>query len=93
MSLTHRSGAAVGQFVVAVVGQFLLAVDTPLAPELVSLIEQMARENPLWSRRRIASELAKLGHAVDKDTVAKYLPKPAPRPAPSPVANLEDFPP
>ena len=65
----------------------------PLAPELVSLIEQMARENPLWSRRRIASELAKLGHAVDKDTVAKYLPKPAPRPAPSPVANLEDFPP
>ena len=65
----------------------------PLAPELVSLIEQMARENPLWSRRRIASELAKLGHAVDKDTVAKYLPKPAPRPAPSPVANLEDLPP
>jgi hypothetical protein len=41
----------------------------PLAPELVSLIEQMSRENPLWSRRRIASELAKLGHAVDKDTV------------------------
>jgi hypothetical protein len=28
----------------------------PLAPELVSLIEQMARENPLWSRRRIASD-------------------------------------
>ena len=28
MSLTQRSGAAVGQFVMAVVGQFLLAVDT-----------------------------------------------------------------
>jgi hypothetical protein len=28
----------------------------PIAPELVGLIEQMARENPLWSRRRIASE-------------------------------------
>jgi hypothetical protein len=25
----------------------------------------MAKENPLWSRRRIAMELAKLGHAVD----------------------------
>jgi hypothetical protein len=56
----------------------------PLAPELTSLIEQMSRENPLWSRRRIASELAKLGHAVDKGTVAKYMPKPAPRPGPPP---------
>jgi transposase InsO family protein len=40
----------------------------------------MARENPLWSRRRIASELAKLGHAVGKDAVAKYMPKPPERP-------------
>jgi putative transposase len=48
----------------------------PLAPDLVSLIERMARENPLWSRRRIAGELAKLGHSVDKDTVAKYMPRP-----------------
>jgi hypothetical protein len=39
----------------------------PLAPELVSLIKRMARENPLWSRRKIASELAKLGHCIDKD--------------------------
>jgi transposase InsO family protein len=63
----------------------------PLAPELVSLIEQMARENPLWSRRRIASELAKLGHAVDKDTVAKYLPKPAPRPHRPPSQTWKTF--
>lgn len=35
----------------------------------------MTHENPLWSRRRIASELAKLGHRVDKDTVAKYMPR------------------
>ena len=63
----------------------------PLAPELVSLIEQMARENPLWSRRRIASELAKLGHAVDKDTVAKYLPKPAPRPHRPPSQTWKIF--
>ena len=52
----------------------------PLALEVVSPIEQMSRGNPVWSRRRIASELAKLGHAVDKDTIAKYMPKAAPRP-------------
>jgi hypothetical protein len=54
-----------------------------LAAEFVLLIEQMTRGNPLWSRRRIAAERAKLGHAVTKDTVAKYMPKPAghsPRP-------------
>jgi transposase InsO family protein len=63
----------------------------PIAPELVSLIEQMARENPLWSRRRIASELAKLGHAVDKDTVAKYMPRPAPRPRRPPSQTWKTF--
>jgi transposase InsO family protein len=52
----------------------------PLTAELVLLIEQMACDNPLWSRRRIANELAKLGHTVSKDTVAKYMPKPAARP-------------
>ena len=63
----------------------------PLAPELVSFIEQMSRENPLWSRRRIAGELAKLGHAVDKDTVAKYMPKPAPRPRRPPSQTWKTF--
>jgi transposase InsO family protein len=63
----------------------------PLAPELVSLIEQMARENPLWSRRRIASELAKLGYAVDKETVAKYMPKPARRPHHPPSQTWKTF--
>jgi hypothetical protein len=33
----------------------------------------MAHENPLWSRRRIGSELAKLGHDVGKDAVARVL--------------------
>jgi len=47
----------------------------PLAREVIDLIERMVRENPTWSRRRIASELAKLGHRVDKNTVAKYMPK------------------
>ena len=43
----------------------------PLAAEIVALIERMARENPMWSRRRIANELAKLGHDVGKDAVAR----------------------
>ena len=45
----------------------------PLADEIVALIGRMARENPTWSRRRITSELAKLGFVVSKDTVAKYI--------------------
>jgi putative transposase len=52
----------------------------PLDAEIVDLIGRMTRENPLWSRRRIASELAKLGHKVDKETVARYMPKPTRRP-------------
>jgi transposase InsO family protein len=63
----------------------------PLVPELVSLIERMSRENPLWSRRRIASELAKLGHAIDKDTVAKYMPKPTRRPRRPPSQTWKTF--
>ena len=47
----------------------------PSADEVVALIRRMAVENPLWSRRRIAAELAKLGYKVSKDTVAKYLPR------------------
>jgi putative transposase len=62
-----------------------------LAPELVALIEQMSRENPLWSRRRIAYELAKLGHRVDKDTVAKYMPKPPRRPRRPPSQAWKTF--
>ena len=46
-----------------------------LTDEIVALIRRMVADNPLWSRRRIAAELAKLGHNVSKDTVAKYMPK------------------
>jgi putative transposase len=63
----------------------------PLAPELVSLIEQMSRENPLWSRRRIASELAKLGHRVNKATVAKYMPRRPGRPRRPPSQTWKTF--
>ena len=57
----------------------------------MSLIEQMSRENSHWSRRRIASELAKLGHAVDKDTVAKYMPRPTRRPRRPPSQTWKTF--
>jgi hypothetical protein len=46
-----------------------------LGREVVELIERMATENPMWSRPRIAAELAKLGHDVSKDTVVRYMPK------------------
>jgi hypothetical protein len=62
-----------------------------LAPELVRLIERMSLENPLWSRRRIACDLAKLGHCVDKDTVAKYMPKPPWRPRRPPSQTWKTF--
>jgi hypothetical protein len=48
-----------------------------VAPEVIELIVRMAGENPTWSRRRIAAELAKLGHEVSKDSVARYMPRPA----------------
>jgi putative transposase len=54
----------------------------PLDPIFVEFIVRMARENPTWSRRRIASEFAKLGHAVSKDTVARYMPRRRPRSRP-----------
>jgi transposase InsO family protein len=42
----------------------------------------MVRENPTWTRRRIAGELAKLGHLVSKDTVSRYMPRRMPQPRP-----------
>jgi transposase InsO family protein len=58
---------------------------------VVDLVERMARDNPLWSRRRIASELAKLGHDVSKDSVAKYMPKPAGGPRRPPSQDWKTF--
>jgi putative transposase len=52
----------------------------PLDAEVIALIVRMADDNPTWSRRRIANELAKLGHDVSKDTVAKYMPRSLSRP-------------
>jgi putative transposase len=63
----------------------------PLAPEIAELIVRMAGENPLWSRRWIANELAKLGHDVGKDAVAKYMPKPPRRPRHPPTQTWKAF--
>jgi putative transposase len=63
----------------------------PLAPELVELIERMTRDNPLWSRRWIAYELAKLGYEISKDSVAKYMRKPARRPWRPPSQTWKTF--
>ena len=52
----------------------------PTSPEIVALIVRIANDNPRWSRRRIANELTMLGYRVDKNTVAKYMPKPSDRP-------------
>ena len=43
--------------------------------ELIKLIRQFHKENPLWSPQRIQSELAKLGYDVSEKTVARYIRK------------------
>jgi putative transposase len=63
----------------------------PLGREVVELIERMATENPMWSRRRIAAELAKLGHDVSKDAVARYMPKRPRRPGRPPSTTWGTF--
>lgn len=63
----------------------------PLALGIVELIVRMAKQNPTWSRRRIAAELAKLGHDVSKDSVAKYMPMSPSRPGRPPSTTWRSF--
>ena len=44
-----------------------------LAPEIVTLIQTMARDNVLWGAERIRGELLKLGIRVSKRTIQKYM--------------------
>ncbi len=44
-----------------------------LAPEVVMLIQAMAKDNVLWGAERIRGELLKLGIRVSKRTVQKYI--------------------
>ncbi len=44
-----------------------------IAPDTVALIRDMARDNRLWGAERIRGELLKLGIAVSKRTVQRYM--------------------
>src|SRR5919199_5559955 len=46
---------------------------SPLATGTIDLIQQVARDNPLWGAERIRGELLKLGIHVSKRTIQKYL--------------------
>src|SRR5919199_6221293 len=46
---------------------------SPLAMGTIDLIQQVARDNPLWGAERIRGELLKLGIHVSKRTIQKYL--------------------
>jgi transposase InsO family protein len=50
-----------------------------LDPETVTLIRTMAKDNRLWGAKRIRGELLKLGIAVSKRTVQKYMKAPRAR--------------
>ena len=41
--------------------------------EIIALIKQMAKDNPLWGSERIRGELLKLNLHVAKRTIQKYL--------------------
>ena len=46
-----------------------------ISAETIKLIHKLARENRLWGAERIRGELLKLGIAVSKRTIQKYMPK------------------
>ena len=51
---------------------------TRFSAEIIALIRQMTRDNPLWGAERIRGELLKLGITVAKRTVQRYMkPKPS----------------
>src|ERR1700758_4380342 len=45
----------------------------PVAPEVVKLVVQMARENPGWGYDRIVGALSNLGHKLSDQTVGNIL--------------------
>jgi len=53
-----------------------------IAPELITLIRDMNRANPLWGAPRIHGELLKLGITLAQRTVANYMVSRARRPSP-----------
>ena len=61
-----------------------------VARELRELIRKMSTANPGWGSPRIVGELAKLGVAVSKSTVEKYMVRPRKSPSPTWRAFLEN---
>jgi transposase InsO family protein len=54
----------------------------PLSPEIRELVLRLARENPLWGRRRICGELAKLGFRASPTSIRRLLAQARVEPAP-----------
>jgi transposase InsO family protein len=50
-----------------------------LAPEVIVLIKQMAKDNPLWGSERIRGELLKLNLHIAKRTIQRYIRQVRPR--------------
>jgi putative transposase len=46
-----------------------------VSAETIALIRKLAKENVLWGAERIRGELVKLGIALSKRTIQKYMPK------------------
>jgi putative transposase len=61
----HKSRARVGR--------------PPLTSEVIVLIKQIAKDNPLWGSERIRGELLQLNLPVAKQTIQKYLRQVRPR--------------
>jgi putative transposase len=45
----------------------------PIDPEIASLVEQLARQNPTWGYQRIQGELLKVGRRVGASTIRRIL--------------------
>jgi hypothetical protein len=45
----------------------------PIDPELATLVEQLARQNPTWGYQRIQGELLKVGRRVGASTIRRIL--------------------
>jgi hypothetical protein len=57
-------------------------MNPPIDPQIATLIEQMAHDDPTWGHSRIRGELLGSGHRVAAATVRRVLRRAASRPRP-----------